>query len=208
MALAALAAFVAAAAVYGILLYLERQALAPYAREAVWVAARPIPRGSRLSSPYLEDWVREVRMEASMIPKGAVREKSDLEGRILAWDLGEGMVVGHECLLDGEDMTAGMEHPVLAGFRAEDLYQAVGGVLRSGDRVHIYALDRESGIEQGVWENVYVCQVFDQQGKEILDADGGKPAGRINILLEKRDAPLFYEAILQGELCVVKDMGD
>ena len=42
-----------------------------------------------------------------------------------------------------EQITGEMEEAVIAGFRAEDLYQAVGGVLRAGDRIHIYCIDKE-----------------------------------------------------------------
>ena len=37
-----------------------------------------------------------------------------------------------------------MTQPVVAGFKADDLYQVVGGVLRSGDRINIYQVNENA----------------------------------------------------------------
>lgn len=42
------------------------------------------------------------------------------------------------------DITKDMTQPVVAGFKADDLYQVVGGVLRSGDRINIYQVNENA----------------------------------------------------------------
>ena len=95
---------------------------------------------------------------------------------------------------------------VIAGFRAEDLYQVVGGVLRAGDRIHIYCVEQEEEEQNGklLWENVFVQQVFDRNGAAIGGDDGTTPAQRVNIYMEKERVADFYAALAQGSLRVVK----
>ena len=67
----------------------------------------------------------------------------EITGRIAVHRIEKGSVVTRGMLESEEQITGEMEEAVIAGFRAEDLYQAVGGVLRAGDRIHIYCIDKE-----------------------------------------------------------------
>ena len=67
----------------------------------------------------------------------------EITGRIAVHRIEKGSVVTRGMLESEEQITGEMEEAVIAGFRAEDLYQAVGGVLRAGDRIHIYCIDME-----------------------------------------------------------------
>ena len=102
--------------------------------------------------------------------------------------------------------TVGDHRTDAAGFRAEDLYQVVGGVLRAGDRIHIYCVEQEEEEQNGklLWENVFVQQVFDRNGAAIGGDDGTTPAQRVNIYMEKERVADFYAALAQGSLRVVK----
>ena len=98
-----------------------------------------------------------------------------------------------------------MEEAVIAGFRAEDLYQAVGGVLRAGDRIHIYCIDKEeTAKEKPVWKNLFVQQVFDQNGNAIDSGDTTTPAQRINVYMDNGKVDDFYRNLAKGSLRVVK----
>ena len=102
-----------------------------------------------------------------------------------------------------ESITAGMREPVIAGFRADDLSQVAGGVLRAGDRIHVFASEEGEGTFL-IWENVYVQQVFDAGGNVIESGDETTAAQRINVFLDKEDVEAFYTRLEQGSLKVVK----
>lgn len=83
----------------------------------------------------------------------------------------------------------------------------MGGVLRAGDRIHIYCIDKDkddfSGENPG-WQNLFVQQVFDQSGNIIPCEDTTTPAQRVNIYLDNKNVEEFYRNLAKGSLRVVK----
>ena len=176
-----LAAFIAAAAVFAVMLQTEKRTLAEYEKKEVYVAATDIPRGEELTQGNIEDYVMSLEIDQRIVPVTAVMDRDSLYGR--------------------------MTEPVIAGFRAEDLYQAVGGVLRAGDRIHIYCIDKdkeEFPSENPGWQNLFVQQVFDQSGNIIPCEDTTTPAQRVNIYLDNKNVEEFYRNLAKGSLRVVK----
>ena len=109
-------------------------------------------------------------------------------------------------LLDLDKMLQDMSEPVVAGFKAEDLYQVVSGTLRSGDRIHIYTVDLDTRSTYLVWENIFIREVFDGSGVMIGAEDKVTAAQRINIVMEKENVEQFYSELAAGSLRVVKIM--
>ena len=201
-----MAAFIAAAAVFAVMLQTEKRTLAEYEKKEVYVAATDIPRGEELTQENIEDYVMPLEIDQRIVPGTAVTDRDSLYGRITVCDIGQGSVITGEMTEGKEQILGEMTEPVIAGFRAEDLYQAVGGVLRAGDRIHIYCVEQEEEEQNGklLWENVFVQQVFDRNGAAIGGDDGTTPAQRVNIYMEKERVADFYAALAQGSLRVVK----
>ena len=117
------------------------------------------------------------------------------------------------------DITKDMTQPVVAGFKADDLYQVVGGVLRSGDRINIYQVNENANkgdtsqslantddnwtdassdtAASLVWGNVFVQEVFDSAGAVISTSDSTTPAQRVNIYMDNDNVAAFYAALAQ-----------
>ena len=132
-----MAAFIAAAAVFAVMLQTEKRTLAEYEKKEVYVAATDISRGEELTQENIEDYVMPLEIDQRIVPGTAVMDRDSLYGRITVCDIGQGSVITGEMTEGKEQILGEMTEPVIAGFRAEDLYQAVGGVLRAGDRIHI-----------------------------------------------------------------------
>ncbi|MBQ7926444.1 MAG: hypothetical protein IJ335_09150 [Lachnospiraceae bacterium] len=105
-----------------------------------------------------------------------------------------------------ERVLAEMKEPVVAGLKAEDLYQVVGGILRPGDRIHIYLLGQDGEIRL-LRDDVYVQQTFDTHGNPVEPGDGVTAVYRLNVYMEKRDVDEFYGDLSTGTLRIVKASG-
>ena len=165
-----------------------------------------IARGEKITEENAGKYLAVAEIDKSIVPETALKDAEGAVGKIAVYEVKEGTVLTAGMLREEAEITGQMTEPVIAGFRAEDLYQVVGGVLRAGDRIHIYCVEQGEMADSGeiLWENVWVQQVFDQTGTAISGSDSTTPAQRINIYLDKADVSGFYSALAQGSLRAVK----
>lgn len=170
------------------------------------MVVKEIPKGQKVTTENAEQYIRITEIDKRIVPETALETMDAAIGKIAVYGVEKGMVLTGAMLQEEVEITGQMEEPVIAGFRAEDLYQVVGGVLRAGDRIHIYCVNRENEEEIGeiLLENVFVQEVFDQTGTSIEGNDDTTPAQRVNIYLDKENVAGFYTALAQGSLRAVK----
>ncbi len=192
--------------VFAFLLQTEKKVLAEYEKEQVCVVRMQIARGEKITEENAGKYLAVAEIDKSIVPETALKDAEGAVGKIAVYEVEEGTVLTAGMLREEAEITGQMTEPVIAGFRAEDLYQVVGGVLRAGDRIHIYCVEQGEMADSGkiLWENVWVQQVFDQTGTAISGSDSTTSAQRINIYLDKADVSGFYSALAQGSLRAVK----
>lgn len=197
-----MAAVAAAVAVFVMLLQIEKSVLGQYEKEAVYIAAAPIPKGQVITEENFSGYFAQQELDVRCIPETALRQPQQVWGMAAVFNVEKGVLLTRGMFESMEDVLKDMIDPVIAGFRAEDMYQVVGGTLRAGDRVHIYSI--QNGEAALAWEEVYVQQVFDASGGNIPSGDKSKTAQRINVYLNKDDVGDFYKNLAEGSLRVVK----
>ena len=200
----------------------EKTALSDYEKGTVYVTTKPVPKGTMITA----DYITQKEVDNSLIPSGAVSNPEDLTDLISVYAVDPGSIITTGMFTAVNDITKDMTQPVVAGFKADDLYQVVGGVLRSGDRINIYQVNENANKRDTsqslantdaegnwtetystaslVWGNVFVQEVFDSAGTVISTADTTTPAQRINIYMDNDNVAVFYAALAQGSLRVVK----
>lgn len=197
------AALIAAVAVFAVMLQLEKSVLTKYEKGTVYVAAAEIPRGQLITAENMSLCFREKSLDKSCIPESALCSPEQVTGLTAVFDIEQGVLLTEGMFETLDDVLEEIKEPVVAGFKAEDLYQVAGGVLRAGDRIHIYSVSEEGEAELA-WDNIYVQEVFDQTGIRIVNGDTVTAAQRINIYLDKKDVEAFYSELASGTLRVVR----
>lgn len=196
------AALIAAVATFVIMLQIEKSVLAQYEKQSVYVAETLIPRGQMITETNFMQYFSLQEMDIRHIPETALKGPEQAYGLVARFDVERGLVLTEGMFEEMESILEGMEEPVIAGFRAEDMYQVAGGTLRTGDWIHIYSIMEDGTVS--AWEEVYVQQVFDASGSSIPNGDGHTAAQRVNIYLDKKDVEAFYKGLAEGGLRVVK----
>lgn len=199
-----LVAFVAAVATFLIMLQVEKNALSAYEKELVWCTNTELAKGVEITQQSLSQLFVQVEMDKSKVPGKVITEPEKLVGKQTAILVPQGAVLCESMFSDEEKYITSLYSPIVAGCKADDLFQMVSGVLRKGDLVHIYTVNEELGETYLLWENILVYQVFDSAGNVISSEDMSTPAARMNLLLEKGYAEQFYNEIQNGSLRVVK----
>lgn len=198
-----IAALISAVAVFAVMVQMEKNILTQYEKETIYVAAAAIPRGEIVTEDnYLKFFVQQ-QLDSNCIPATAISSPEQIRGLVAKTDIEQGVLLTTGMFEPVNEVLADMEKPVIAGFKAEDLYQVVSGVLRSGDRVNIYSVKEEEVIL--VWQDIFVQQVFDASGAAIASGDTVTAAQRINVYLDQADVEQFYGELASGSLRVVKN---
>ncbi len=196
-------ALIAAFVVFGVMLQIEKNVLADYEKGVIYTAVKDIPRGQLITSENCRDYFEEQELDKKCIPPTAISDSSRVTGLVAEADIEEGVLLTEGMFEQLNTITAAMEAPVIVGLKAEDLYQIVGGVLRAGDRIHIYSVDKEHGAKV-IWKDVFVQQVFDNAGSCIQNGDREAAAQRINVYMESAEVERFYSELALGSLRIVK----
>lgn len=199
-----LAAFAAAAITYVVLLNVEKNALSAYEKADCWILEEALEKGTELTGDHIDSLFRRTQVDVRHIPREAVTDPRTLVGSQAVMTIPAGSMITQAMFIPAASYRAALDHPVIAGCKAEDLYQLVSGTLRGGDRIHIYTVDEEMGQAYLTWDNVMVYQAFDSSGNLIPPEDTVSAATRINVLLEEGNAELFYSELYRGSLRVVK----
>ncbi len=199
-----LAAFAAAVITYVVLLNVEKNALSAYEKTDCWILTEALEKGTELTPDHIESLFRQTQVDIRHIPQEAVADPRTLVGSQAVMTIPAGSMITKAMFTPAASYRAALDNPVIAGCKAEDLYQLVSGTLRGGDRIHIYTVDEEIGQAYLTWDNVMVYQAFDSSGSLIPPQDTVSAATRINVLLEEGNAELFYSELYRGSLRVVK----
>lgn len=199
-----LTAFAAAVITYVVLLNVEKNALSAYEKADCWILTEALEKGTELTTDNISRLFRQTQVDIRHIPQEAVTDPQSLAGSQAAIAIPAGSMVTDSMFMQAAGYRAALDKPVIAGCKAEDLYQLVSGTLRSGDRIHIYTVDEELGQAYLTWDDVMVYQAFDSSGNLIPPQDTTSAAARINVLLEEGNAELFYSELYKGSLRVVK----
>lgn len=198
-----IAALVAALSVFVIMLQIEKNALERYEKRAVYVAEREIPAGYVLTEDNYEKYFGVRKVDAGMVPEGVADNIEDLYGQAPVYDISKGTVLDAKMFVEGKTVPKELKTPIVVGARVEDLFQVAGGILRSGDKVHIVVVSSE-GEADIKWENVIVESAFSGSGESVDAWDTTTPAFRINLYLEKNQVEKFYEELAKGSIRAVK----
>lgn len=197
------AALVASAAVFIVMLQMEETMLQQYEKASIYVVTEEIPKGQIITAENFEEYMTQKELDKRMMPETALCSIEQITGLVAMYEIEPGTLLTSGMFEELNRITAQMEEPVIAGFKADDLYQVAGGTLRAGDKIHIYSVD-ESGMAIPVWSNVFVQQVFDNTGVQISNQDTESCAQRINVYMDNADVERFYSELAMGSLRVVK----
>lgn len=197
-------ALLAAVSVFFILLNVETNILKSYEKIQCIRTREMVSEGHVVRPEELAMLFEVVYVDQGAVPQGYLVTEEMLAGLQAKRNIPTGSIVTPDMFDVWDEEVAKMKEPVVAGVKAEDLYQVVSGVLRGGDHVDIYTIDGETKEAYLLWEKVLVKDTFDNSGNRILQENQETPAARLNLILEKGAVDHFYELLEQGSLRVVK----
>jgi len=193
-----------AVGVFALLLNVETRQLAQYEKGNVVVAIAEVADGTEITENNLEELFALEERPLADIPEAAYLKAEDLLGQYTQSGIDAGSMITKSML--GE-LRKNYGDSVLLGINMEALAQSVAGTLRAGDLVDIYTVivDEEKNIlVEKALGNVTIERSYTSAGAAILKEDKDSIAQYITIPVNKDAVGIFYQAIENRRIEVVK----
>ena len=190
--------------IFFMLLNMEKSMLKDFEKVTCLVARESIPEKVELTDENVALLFELRQVDQKAVPESSLGDSTRIVGLQSRISISAGSVVTEEMFTSYREEIETMNCPVLAGVKAQDLYQVVNGTLRPGNHIDIYVAEEETGEVYLFLEKVLVKEVFDVNGNRIAGEEELIPAARMNLVLEKGTVEQFYELLHGGMLCVVK----
>lgn len=200
---AIIAGLIISIVIYAVMIHTQQKALTDYAKGTVYTVKDTVPEGTIINEQNVNTYFLAIDIDAKIIPATSVKTLEELIGLIPSYNIEKGTIITSGMFQSINEITDTMTDPCIVGFKADDLYQVINGVLRQGDKINIYCIS-EDGNNKLFKANVFVQTVFDQTGKNIANSDMETPAQRVNIYLDNSDVSKFYEELAKGTIRVAK----
>lgn len=183
----------------------------------VYTAVTDIKKGTKITAA--EGCFIAADRPIDSIPVNAITDLAEVLGTYAVRDYAGKDVVTKEGFRKTADVSAGIKNPIEVSIGVDDLAQVVGGSIREGDYINIYAvrsrkdtsLEREEGAGQEelvceeIYLKAYVTGAYTTAGNESLQKGEGveeQPATILNILLPMEVERAFHLAVESGTIRV------
>lgn len=193
-----------AGGVFAFLLNMEARQLAQYEKGKVVVAIADVTEAKEITEQNLAELFAVEERPLSDIPEAAYLEIEELIGLYTQSEIDAGSMITESML--GE-LQKDFGDAVLLGVNMEALAQSVAGTLRAGDVIDIYTvkMDEEKNVVvEKALGNVTIERSYTSSGTAILKEDDTSIAQYITIPVHKDAVGLFYQALENRRIEIVK----
>lgn len=190
--------------VFALLLNVEARQLAQYEKGNVVVAIADIPEGLEITEKNLGELFAVKERPLTDIPDAAYVKTEELIGQYARSGMDNGSIITKSML--GE-LRKDFDDSVLLGVNMQALAQSVAGTLRAGDVIDIYTVkieeDKQVLVEKAL-ANVTIERSYTSSGTAILKEDDTSIAQYITIPVHKDAVGMFYQALENRRIEIVK----
>lgn len=199
-----LGCFLAAAALFAVLISVEKNMLSNYEKEPVILCKMEVPKGSQITEANISRYFYLREVDAALIDENCVTDKKDLLGTVTVRKLRTNEIIRKEDCTKEAEIYSKLNEPAEGSFTAENAGDIVSGTIRKGDRVDIAVVNKDTLEYDLMLQNVYVEDAFTNTGEKVTADMEGTAATMLTIVEEKDNLARFYSALETGNVIVTK----
>lgn len=204
IALKLLGCLMIAAALFAVLLNVEKKALSDYEKKVTVICKEQIPMGTRITEANVDRYFSNYEVDVKLVHENAVEDKNELLGTVSARTMDSNEIVKSDDFTKESSIYSKFTEPVETSFTAENPGDVVSGSIRSGDFVDIAVVDKDTLEYRIQLENVYVLNAYTGTGELVAKDAVNTPATMLTIVEEKASLDAFYSALEKGNVIVSK----
>ncbi len=209
-----LCSVIVSAVLYALLIFVEKSIVDSEATKQVYVSVKEVPENLLITAENIGGYFALMERPLSAVPDNAVENAAELYGKYTGRMIDKNEILTGNSFSSLDERTRGIEHPIEVSLNASSLSQMVGGVIRAGDYINIWAvkntnINGESVTKtENICTHAYVTRTFTSSGEEASGNDKDKATLVINIIIPAEQEEEFNRAIVEGTVRVGRYMYD
>lgn len=178
----------------------------------VAVVAQDIDAGMKITEDNINDFIKIEERVINTLPELYITRENirTLLNQFIEKNYKVNEVITSDVLTYTRYEINTIENPVEVSFSVSQLYNAVGGILREGDRVNLYntittsVYGTQETISKPIMLNAYISKALTSSGAEVPTSDKSTNATMFNIVISHEVEADFNIAIANGTLRLSK----
>lgn len=209
-----LCSVIVSAVLYALLIFVEKSIVDSEDTKQVYVSVKEVPENLLITAENIGGYFALMERPLSAVPDNAVENAAELYGKYTGRMIDKNEILTGKSFSSLDEGTRGIEHPIEVSLNASSLSQMVGGVIRAGDYINIWAVKNSNINGESVTESknicthAYVTRTFTSSGEEASGNDKDKATLVINIIIPAEQEEEFNRAIVEGTVRVGRYMYD
>jgi len=199
-----------AIAMFAALVYSEKRILSSYDKSNVVVAKTDIDKYQNITEKNKKQYFEVKQFYLQELPEKYYKSLKEVPTGLADKKMYANEIITDLSVKSSESFVTGIEDPVMTSLNCASISDAVGGILRRGDKVTVSLIDR-SGTTVLSLKDVYIYEAMTADGKKITSKNSGEAIAVLyNIILSSKDEQLLASKLAQADsivrLCKTSDV--
>lgn len=196
--------FILAIILFFILISIEAGILNNYEKISLVRAKTDIKAGTEITPENRDTYFYMGEAAVNQCIDKPVVDLNKLNQTVITRDVLKNETIASQYIKSGNYNLAQMNNPIEVSLNVNTISDAVGGILRKGDKIDISVFNEETGESEVLFQDVYIQKALDNSGTEIDLYSKDKPATVINILIERDKQKVFNEMLQKEKIFISK----
>ena len=205
--------FIVTIVLYAFMLFIERSVLLSEDYIMVYVAQEDIDESTMLTADNISSYFVQAGRKAEWLPDNCVTDLTQLIKLYTVRGIAKNEIITTNMFSSSDIRITGIDEPIEVSLNASNLSQAVGGILREGDRINIWSVTEHNsnGISavkaEKICDYAYVMRVFTQAGVQVKKSQPDEGTAMVvNIIIPGEKEEEFNVALEKGTLRIGRCM--
>lgn len=199
-----LGSFCVAAALFGVLIGVEKNILSAYAKEPVVLCKTDIPKGTSITKDNVDQYFYAYEVDVAMLKEDCIRDKQELVGTVTNRDMTSHEMVRERFCTKEAAIYERYNNPVEASIEANEAGDMVSGTIRRGDYVDIAVVNKDTLEYELLMKKVYVVDAFTSTGERLDELTDGTAATMLTVVEDKGNLEKYYSLKEMGKVIVTR----
>lgn len=183
------------------LLLIQNAATKNVVTKTVIMTKENLTEGTVITKNNADKFLKKIEIESSLAPEFAI-EENELWNKQFIRPISKNVIVTTNDVQPNGYKRDNYDNPTKTTFELANISNGIAGKLRAGQLITIDTIDSATNEDIEITSNAYITNVYDADGKSILNIDNLTAATIIEVIVSKKQVKHINEASSNGKIMV------